>query len=231
MIIICARCLNEEKNIERFLKAYSFADKIIISDGGSSDSSLDILNSYHGVLQPELDIISFPQHEQIGEWKWNPDNPHINYVIDRAKEYCKTSDDWIIMDDIDDVPNKNLQLDARKILESSVFPQVNVFRLYMWGEKEFFPKMNDNFNPLFTSLWAWKPVELNVRADNDFKHGTIIGLMDNPLLVLPPYCLLHYSWSPDTIVSKVQKYNDIGLPMNHPLDFAGIPEPLPEWVE
>jgi len=226
-ITVCARCLNEEKNIERFLKAYSFADRIIISDGGSSDSSLDILNSFHGILVPELDIISFPQHEQIGEWKWNPDNPHINYVIDRAKSY---NPDWIIMDDMDDVPNEKLQKYARTLLKTS-WPQINAFKLYMWGEKQFFPKMNDNFNPLYTSLWAWKPSELNIRADNDFKHGTIVGVMDDPMPVLPPYCLLHYSWSPDTIVSKVQKYNDIGLPMNHPLEFAGTPEPLPDWVE
>lgn len=40
-IVVAVRCYNELNNIERFVRAYSFADKIIISDGGSTDGSLD----------------------------------------------------------------------------------------------------------------------------------------------------------------------------------------------
>jgi hypothetical protein len=100
----------------------------------------------------------------------------------------------------------------------------------MWGEDQYFPYMNRDFHNDYRSLWAWKPKELDIRADLSVRHGTIIGTVDDYLALDIPYCLLHYSWHPDTIQAKIDRYNSLGLPMNHPLEFAGKPVPLPEWA-
>jgi glycosyltransferase involved in cell wall biosynthesis len=222
MIITVTRCLNEEKNIERFINGYRFSDLIIVSDGGSTDKSLDILWQYRSFVQ----VLNFNQTVEINGVNWNPDNPHINFIIDAAKSY---NPDWIILDDMDDVPNELLKLDARKILTETDKVQVNAFRLYLWGDSQYFPQMNNNFDPAYKSLWAWKPKEVNIAADNNQHHGTIIGLAEDPLGLDTPYCLLHKSWHPDTIQAKVDRYNKIGIKMNHPLEFAGVPVELPNW--
>ena len=44
-IVVAARCYNNEKHIERFLHGYSFADRIVVSDGGSTDNSIQLLKT------------------------------------------------------------------------------------------------------------------------------------------------------------------------------------------
>jgi glycosyltransferase involved in cell wall biosynthesis len=236
MIVVAVRCYNEEKNLPRFFKGYDFADKIIISDGGSTDKSLDIIAEYQSnwtypVLN--IDLLHFDQYEITNETRWNPDNPHINFVLNAAKAQCKNSDDWIIFDDMDDVPNYKLREDARNILETTEKDQINAYRLYMWGTDQFFPQMNNYFeNDDHKSLWAWKPSKMNVYADEKLRHGTILGMTNNFYGLPLPYCLLHKSWMPDTIDAKVDRYNKLELPMNHPADGVtfGKPEPLPEYA-
>jgi glycosyltransferase involved in cell wall biosynthesis len=223
MIITVTRCFNEEKNIKRFVDGYRFSDLIIVSDGGSTDHSLDILYDYRSFVK----VIHFKEQIEKNGVKWNPDNPHIQFIIDAAKEY---NPDWIILDDCDDVPNGLLRADARKILQETNKPQVNAFRLYMWGEDQFFPQMNGNFKPEYKSLWAWKPKEINIGADQSQHHGTIIGITEDNLGLDIPYCLLHKSWHPDTIQAKIDKYSAVGIGMSHPLNFAGTPESLPEYA-
>ena len=223
MIITITRCLNESKNIERFLKCYSFSDLIIVSDGGSTDGSVEMLTN-----RDKVKLLHFSEHENINGYYWNPDNSHFNFIINAAKEY---NPDWIILDDMDCVPNYKLQERARSILENCTQPQVNVFRLYMWGDFQYFPKMNNYFDPKYKSLWAWKPKERNVRGDESVRHGTLLGIDDTDTYGIDtPLCLLHKSWHPNTIEAKVEKYNAIDLPMNHPLEFAGAPELLPNWA-
>lgn len=221
-IVVAVRCYNEEKNIERFLRCYSFADKIIVSDGGSTDSSLDILSK----LSDKVEVIHFNQQETVHGMTWNPDAPHMNFVLDAA---YRENPDWIIFDDMDDVPNNSLQANARSIFETCDKDQVNAFRLYMWGDTEYFPYMNRDFDPLYRSIWAWRP-SLNVRADETVRHGTLINLSSDYYEVELPNCLLHKSWNPETITTKVYRYNKLGLPMNHPLEFAGTPQKLPDWA-
>jgi hypothetical protein len=100
----------------------------------------------------------------------------------------------------------------------------------MWGEDQFFPHMNRNFDLQYTSLWAWQPKKLGIWVDPAQRHGTILGTHESPGKILPPYGLLHRSWNPETIHQKMNKYNLIGLPMNHPFDFAGELKPLPDWA-
>lgn len=226
-IVVAVRCYNEEKHIERFLRGYSFADQIVVSDGGSTDDSVSILRKYEG---DKVKVIHYDHQETIDGETWNEDSGHMNYVLDAAKEL---KPDWLIFDDMDCVPNKELREIARPIFDiiDERHIQINVFRLYLWGDTgKFFPKMNDNFNPQYTSLWAWRPNQLNVHADSEVKHGTLVGLHPSPYSMELPYCLLHKSWYPETIDAKVERYNKLGLPMNHPFEFAGELSELPEWA-
>jgi len=222
-IVVAVRCLNEEKNIERFLKGYSFADLIVVSDGGSTDRSLELLQNRTGV-----ELINFTGGETVNGQFWNTDAPHMNFVIDQAKGH---NPDWIIFDDMDCVPNRKLREGAREYMETCDIPQMNVFRLYMWGDDEYFPHMNRDFDENYTSLWAWKPQEVDIKADINVKHGTLLGLAKSPRVILPPAVLLHKSWHPDTVEAKMQRYKAIGLEMNHPLNFAGAPKKLPDYAK
>ena len=45
-IVVCTRTLNELRHIESFIDGYSFADQIIVSDGGSLDCTVKKLREY-----------------------------------------------------------------------------------------------------------------------------------------------------------------------------------------
>jgi len=224
-IVVAARCRDEEQFMERFLGGYDFVDNYVISDGGSVDNSVKLLEKNSKVI-----LHHFEEKENLGNgYWWNPDAPHMNFVINKALEL---EPDWLIFDDFDCWPNVHLRKNAREILSNSDRPQVNVFRLYMWGETEYFPLMNRHFDNDYRSIWAWKPKEVSISADTAKRHGTLIGYIDDPYPVQIPNCLLHYSWHPDTIDQKLAHYKAVGFEMNHPFDMknAGTPAPLLEWV-
>jgi glycosyltransferase involved in cell wall biosynthesis len=213
-IAVAVRCLNEIEHIDRFMRGYDFADEIVVSDGGSTDGSRELLAIY-----PKVKLLKFDFGEIINGVFWNTDAPHMNFVLDAAKAL---EPDWLIFDDMDCHPNELLRNEARRILGECDSVQINAFRLYLWGEDKYFPEMSRNFDSNYRSLWAWRPKEIDIRADPDVRHGTMIGLSEDPCGVRIPFCLLHRSWHPDS--------NTLGLPMNHPLEFAGEPEDLPEWA-
>lgn len=222
-IVVAARCYNEIRNVERFLKGYSFADEIVISDGGSDDGSVE-------ALQDKVTLLHFDGLKESGGVKFNDDAPHMNFVLDYAKSL---NPDWLIFDDFDCNPNESLRQNARKFLEyvmQDIVYQVNVFRLYLWGDDHYFPSMNNYFDSNYTSVWAWRPDKLNIYADPSNNHGTLLGLSADNFKILAPYCLLHKSWNPETVDDKIKKYSVRGIAMNHPLQFAGQPEPLPDWA-
>lgn len=225
-IVVAVRCYNEEKNIPRFMRGYDFADVVVCSDGGSTDNSVEMLKEF-----PKVHLIHFSQKETVNGETWNPDAPHMNFVLDAAKEL---KPDWIIFDDMDCVPTKSLREVARDMFQE-VYElqdyQINAFRLYLWGDTQYFPYMNRNFDDNYTSLWAFKPSKLDIRADPNVHHGTLMGLTDKNLFKLtPPYCLLHKSYSPQTIDAKLERYNALGLPMLHPLETNGELRDLPIWA-
>lgn len=224
-IVVAVRCYNEEKHIERFLRGYSFADQIVVSDGGSTDDSVSILRKYEG---DKVKVIGYGNYEIVAGHRWNPDAMHMNYVLNAAKEL---KPDWLIFDDMDDVPNSALRVQARSLFEGIDSVQVNAFRLYLWGDTgKFFPYMNRNFDLDYTSLWAWRPNELNIEADVNIRHGTLVGVSSEMYKVPLPMCLLHKSWYPETIEKKMERYTTLGLTMNHPFEFAGELSELPEWA-
>ena len=225
-IVVAVRCRNEEANIERFLRGYDFADSIVVSDGGSTDNSVSLLKRNGKVI-----LHHFTEKETVNGETWNPDASHMNFVLDKAKEL---EPDWLIFDDMDCVPTAELRQVARGVFQD-VYElqdyQVDAFRLYLWGDTEYFPYMNRDFDESYRSLWAWQPKHRDIRADDLVRHGTLVGLSEkNTFKLKVPYALLHRSWSPETIDRKVARYNALGLHMDHPLSFAGKPEPLPLWA-
>lgn len=223
-IVVAVRCLNEEKNIERFMRGYAFANSIVVSDGGSTDGSIELLKSY---VNPKVHLFHFDQYEEKDGIRFNQDAPHMNFVLDKAKEL---DPDFLVFDDMDDWPNINLRLQARDILEKCEQPQINVFRLYCYNEDKFFPQMNHNFDPSYRSLWAWKPKEIDIHADPSLKHGTIVGTTGYNLGLDPPLCLLHKSWNDATIDAKIARYKAMGLDFGHPSGFAGELMDLPDYA-
>lgn len=226
-IIVAVRCFNEEKNIARFMHGYDFADHIVVSDGGSTDRSVEMLKKYSKVR-----LLHFPHQETLNGYTWNPDAPHMNFVLEWANYL---NPDWIIFDDMDDVPTRDTRENARDIFEEATFGQfhqINAFRLYLWGDTQYFPFMNRNFDETYRSLWAWNPRKIHIRADESIRHGTLTGLAkdENIFKLKVPYCLLHKSYGPDTIDEKLAKYNAIGLPMSHPLETNGELRELPSWA-
>jgi glycosyltransferase involved in cell wall biosynthesis len=224
-IVVAVRCYNEERHVERFLRGYSFADKIVISDGGSTDRSVDIIKN-HPDYGSKIQLLNFEHQVEVNGHLWNEDAPHMNFVLDAAKEL---KPDILLFDDCDDVPNALLRNDARAILESCKMPQINAFRLYLWGDEKYFPWMNRGFDPAYRSVWGWRPSEVDIHADPNVHHGTLVGLTSNWGLDIP-YCLLHKSYSPETIDAKLERYNALGLTMYHPLETNGPLKDLPEWA-
>lgn len=225
-IVVAARCMNDERHIKRFLYGYSFVDAIVISDGGSTDNSINLLNA-----NKKVQLYHFNQTEEKDGIRFNYDAPHMNFVLNKAKEL---EPDWLIFDDIDDVPNIHLRDYAQLLFQviDERHEQINAFRLYMWGEDMYFPKMNNHFDPRYTSLWAWQPDKLNIHADENIHHGTLVGLHPQPYNVELPMCLLHYSWHPDTIEQKIARYKAMGIAFSHPFNMAnaGTPVEVPEWA-
>lgn len=221
-IVVATRCRNEEMNIPSFMQGYGFADQIVVSDGGSIDRSVEMLLSY-----PKVKLVFFDKTETIEGETWNPDNQHANFVLKAA---LALEPDWLILDDMDCHPNKFLRDNARTILENCGMSQVNVYRIYMWGDEQWFPQMNNYFHPQWKSLWAWKPKDINVRADETKRHGTYIGISNVYFGIEPPMCLLHKSWCPDTIEAKMARYNKLGIEMRHPIQSCGPVQKIEEWM-
>ena len=48
VVVIC-RTRDETRNIARFCRAYAWADSILIADGGSTDTTLDIARQFKNV--------------------------------------------------------------------------------------------------------------------------------------------------------------------------------------
>lgn len=229
-IVVAARCRNDKKHIERFLHGYSFADAIVISDGGSTDGSVELLKGNKKVV-----LHHFEEQVTVGDVTFNEDAPHMNFVIEKAKEL---DPDWLLFDDIDDIPNYLLRQNARYLFNEVIAePQVNAYRLYMWGIDQWFPKMNENFHPDYHSLWGWKPRELDICADGEIiegkkNHVSLVGMSNIYAKLAPPYCLLHFSWDEESVIEKQKRYDAMGIPFQHPFDMsiAGKPQPIPEWA-
>jgi len=234
-LIVCIRTFNEEKNIEKCISAYPFADKILIADGGSTDRTLDIIDEYNS------DIVKVrPYHNRVtlktGITR-NPDGPHINFLLDWADE---EGADWVIEQDCDQRPNYFLKKDARMIFENSKKDFIQVTQLFLYGADQFFPALSASPNWM-QGLWAWR-AKTGLRVIDkmphfeftlDGVHSLDINKSGREENILPPYCFMHYGWqSEKQVIEHLLYYKNSGLIPNmlHPKEFGGQLAPLPEWA-
>lgn len=236
-IVVIVRTRNEQRRIGPFCESYRWADAVIVSDGGSDDDTISIASAFPNVL-----LRPFGDRVQLLGKKWrNNDSAHANHLIRCAGELAA---DWIVYDDCDCRPNRLLREGGRDLLESTDAEFAMAVRLYVWAGGQHFPYMArpaEGHAVWEPSLWAWRGSLDFWTVDKppayDFRvGGAVLGdlhLTHRVLDLLPPYCLLHYSWDdPARVEEKVRFYRESGfIPgMLHPRDFAGPLEALPEWA-
>lgn len=221
VVVIC-RTRNEAKNINRFCQSYQWADAILIADGGSIDKTIQRALAY-----PKVQVKKFREQVcQNGYWR-NPHGRHINFMIDWALEKAA---DWIIFDDCDCVPTQELQQRGRVILEQATEDAVLLYRLYVWGNDQYFPKLNE----AGTSLWAWRStVPVRALEDNPWSHDILPCWKSSLSLDYPLSCLHYFCPDEKTIERKLEFYRNSGEQPTalHPLEGCGELATLPEWAK
>jgi len=222
-IITICRTLNEAANIDRFCQSYQWADAILIADGGSKDKTIKLARRY-----PNVTVKVFRERIFQGDAWRNPHGKHINFMIDWA---VQNKADWIIFDDCDCVPTQSLQRQARRILEATDKRVIKLYRLYVYGQTQYFPELNEPGK----SLYAWR-ASVPVRAVEDEAWGSHCITQswgdDDVLELEKPLTCLHY-YCPDeaTVKRKIDFYSQNGDAVNHPLTYSGRLEILPEWAK
>jgi glycosyltransferase involved in cell wall biosynthesis len=220
--------LNEERNIERYCEVYSrFSDRIVICDGGSTDKTVEIAESFKKVK-----VVHFDEILSIGGFPWNPKGAQHALAYATARD---ESPDWIIADECDSVPTLPLQEGIRALLRTrEQLDVIGVMRLYVLGKEEFFPKMS------LGGFYGWahraNKVDGGYKANDSFVHRRLNFPKPNTWRnVNPPFALLHFGW-PDTETAdfKTERYRAVGILPPHgkavPAN-AGAPERLPRWAK
>ena len=232
-IVVLVRTRNEAKRIGLFCQSYKDAEHIIVSDGGSDDATVAIASAFPNVvLRPFTERVEL----ENGYWR-NNDAAHANFLIAAAKEFAP---DWIIYDDCDCRPTRELKNQYRSILESTNKDFVFVVRFYFWGTEHHFPKMARPVGELEPSLWAWRgsvdfkmidaPPAYTFSVNGKEAHS--IRLEYSNLALYPPLSLLHYSWDEERIEQKLKDYRDSGFIKGYddPRTFAGRMLPKEDWM-
>lgn len=228
-IIVTARTRDEEHNVDKFCSRYAWADKILLADGGSVDRTKGLALRF-----PNVEVREFNERVEMENGYWrNPHGKHINFLIQWAED---EGADWIIFDDFDSAPNNSKMKDVL-LAERFGDDYIQMTRLYLWGLDKYFPEMSQDKKGNWThALWAWRAdKKLRYKEDDPTSQEYVSVPSENILNVNPEFsCLLHYSWINEQRVNeKLKFYRESGqIPnMQHPLEFAGRLEKLPEWAK
>ena len=113
MISVAMIVLNEEQLIARCIKALSWADEIVIVDGGSSDKTVDIIKKLKSLYEVRLYQKAFTGH--FGDQK--------NFAI------SLTSGDWIFIVDADEIMEPGLISELKSIaVDNNMYDAVAIPR-------------------------------------------------------------------------------------------------------
>ena len=225
-IVVAAMALNEAYHIREFCENFSFADKIVISDGGSTDDTVKLAEQY-----PNVKVVHFTERIEFKDGSFmNPEGKHHNFVLSHAREY---NPDWIMMQAPDHRFNYFLYKDIRQLLETAKKDGVRTRMYYTYLRKEYFTELGkgDNFVLAFR---GYLPVYLD---EHDPFNCTYFNLpkKDECLHLKRPYCMLHHTWpTPEIIKSKMERYAAWGRALPNPPEKEpvwGKLVPLEEWMQ
>lgn len=234
-IIACCRTYNEEQRIEKFCKAFQFADLILVADGSSTDNTVAIAKS-----MPKTLVRNFPLKVEVGGGILrNPDGPHLQFLYDWALD---EGADWTICQDCDQRPNIYLKNDARDIFASMGNKDfLMVTQIYLYNNNQYFPNLSRNGDNWWQGLWAWRS-NINLKVIDKMPHFEFsldgiksidVSKVGRHKTIQPPYCFLHFGWETEAMIEKhLEYYHETKLIPNmvHPLKFGGEPAALEEWM-
>jgi glycosyltransferase involved in cell wall biosynthesis len=231
-IVVVVRTRDEEKNISTFCKCYSWADLILVADGGSVDKTTEIAEDFPNVkVRHYMERVS---NDGFETWR-NPHGKHMNFMFDWAEQERA---DWIIFDDADCFPTLDAQIGIRPILEKTSKNCVYINRVYTyhsdsWIKDITLPK-DGRRRPTWensSGVYAWKPGVVRAR-DEDWKHE--LDFFDAHIhYLLPPVSAIHDFYPEDgSRQKKVQFYKDTKEQefCNDPLDVYNDIQPLEDWM-
>ena len=237
-VFACCRALDEQRHIEKFCQSYqNIADTILVADGGSSDNTVLLAESI-----PKTKVIHYDNKVECRNGIFrNPDGPHIQFLVDSARDMGA---DWIIFQDTDMRPNKYLKETGRELfayMDEQKKDFLLLTQIFLWQDQWYFPNMSKQGNRWMQGLWAWR-ANINLKIIDkmphfefsyDGQHSIDINKTGRQLAIQPPACYLHYGWeSKEKTDEHVEYYKKSGLipGMIHPLNIGGKQEYKEEWM-
>ncbi len=162
--------MNEEKNIERALSSCSFADEIVVVDGGSTDGTLDILKANNKVT-----LIQHPWGNHFGRQR------------QVSLEHC--SGEWVIRLDADEAFSLKFEHFIRNLLSSTPdsVAGYKVRQCNLVGNEKHYSKIFDDFEAI-PRIWRNTP---DVRWERQI-HETLTGIKGE--LKLCEVYVVHYGF-------------------------------------
>jgi glycosyltransferase involved in cell wall biosynthesis/2-polyprenyl-3-methyl-5-hydroxy-6-metoxy-1,4-benzoquinol methylase len=164
--------LNEEKNIERALISCSFADEIVIVDGGSTDRTLDILKAHDKVK-----LIQRPWENHFGRQR------------QVSLEHC--TGDWVIRLDTDEAFSMEFEKKIRSLLSSTSADVVGyrIRQCNLVGNEKFYSKTYDDHEKI-PRIWRNLP---GIRWEGHI-HEILVGLSTKGPMVPWDVYVVHYGF-------------------------------------
>ncbi len=146
--------LNEEKNIERALASCTFADEIVVVDGGSADRTVDILK--------EDKKVKFVEHPWEGD-----------FGKQRQVSLEHATGDWVIRLDADEAFSREFEENVRALLSSAPKEVVayNIRQCNLIGDENYYSRKFDGHES-FPRIWRNLP---GVRWEGHV-HEKLLGL-------------------------------------------------------
>lgn len=222
MVIVICRTRNEEANIVRFCTEYAkIVDKILISDGGSTDNTIEIASS-----MPKTIVEPYGERVTKNDVWRNPHGLHINHMIRRAKE---EGADWILFDDCDSAPNANMKKTIVDVFKMPDIQIIRMVRLYLYKDEGHF----ENMGKAGFGVWGWRSeADVSASEEDPWVHHMDYD-KEAPFIDIPtPNCLLHFFCPNEEEIERkhefYKKAKDAGVA--RPTDFGGPVVPLPEWA-
>lgn len=177
--------LNEERNLAECLASVSFADEIVVVDGGSRDRSCEIARA------AGARVIEEPDWQGFGVQK------------NRAIDAC--SGDWVLSIDADERVPQNLRAEIQTVLRDSAFdvyemPRSSYYCGRFMRHSGWWP---DHVRRLFrrgTARFSPAPVHESLQTDRS------VGRLNTPLE--------HWSFrTMEDVLDKVNRYSSLSAPV------------------